>query len=165
MSRSTWRRALRRASKALADGRYDILCFSLELGDMRGTEFYREAQKRRLAGGMPALMLAATPDKKVFDDAIAAGITDCFPKAELEDLERYVEQWERRANRRMSGHVLLVEDSDTAANFCIEVIARPRAQWSRAFARRRRPSPRWRARTTRSSSPISCSKACRPASR
>ena len=108
--------------KALADGRYDILCFSLELGDMRGTEFYREAQKRRLAGGMPALMLAATPDKKVFDDAIAAGITDCFPKAEREDLERYVEQWERRANRRMSGHVLLVEDSDTAANFCIEVM-------------------------------------------
>ena len=108
--------------KALAEGHYDILCFSLELGDMRGTEFYREALKRRLAGGMPALMLAATPDKKVFDDAIAAGVTDCFPKAELGDLEQYVEQWERRANRRMSGHVLLVEDSDTAANFCIEVM-------------------------------------------
>ena len=108
--------------KALAEGHYDILCFSFELGDMRGTEFYREALKRRLAGGMPALMLAATPDKKVFDDAIAAGVTDCFPKAELGDLEQYVEQWERRANRRMSGHVLLVEDSDTAANFCIEVM-------------------------------------------
>lgn len=108
--------------KALAEGRYDILCFSLELGDMRGTDFYREALKRKLAGSIPALMLAATPDKKVFDDAIAAGVTDCFPKADLEDLEQYVEQWERRANRRMSGHVLLVEDSDTAANFCIEVM-------------------------------------------
>ncbi len=39
--------------KALAEGRYDILCFSLELGDMRGTDFYREALKRKLAGSIP----------------------------------------------------------------------------------------------------------------
>lgn len=108
--------------KALTEGRYDILCFSLELGDMRGTDFFREAKKSGLAGGMPALMLAATPDKRVFDDAIAAGITDCFPKAKLDDVEQYVDQWERRANRRMSGHVLLVEDSDTAANFCRKIL-------------------------------------------
>lgn len=108
--------------KALAEGRYDILCFSLELGDMRGPEFYREALRRKLAGNIPALMLAGTPDKAVFDDAIAAGVTDCFRKADLDDLERHVEQWEKRATRRMSGRVLLVEDSDVAANFCTEVM-------------------------------------------
>lgn len=106
----------------LADGHFDILCFSLELGDMRAPAFYREAVRRKLAGNVPALMLAGTLDKVVFDDAIAAGITDCFPKSDLGDLERYVEQWERRATHRLTGRVLLVEDSDTAANFCIEVM-------------------------------------------
>ena len=108
--------------KALAEDSYDILCFSFELGDMRGTEFFRRAIKEKLAGNVPALMLAATPDKAVFDDAVAAGVTDCFPKSNLVDLEQYVEQWEKRATRRMSGRVLLVEDSDTAANFCTEVM-------------------------------------------
>lgn len=110
--------------QALAQGGYNILCFSLELGDMRGPEFYREVRRRRLAEGVPALMLAATPDKRVFDDAIAAGVTECFPKARLDELEQYIGQWERRSKRRLSGRVLLVEDSDTAAQFCSEVMAR-----------------------------------------
>ena len=108
--------------QALGNGRYDILCFSYELGDKHGPEFYREALQQKLVGNIPALMLSGTPDKTVFSDAIAAGITDCFPKTQLEDFEQYVEQWERRATRRLSGLVLLVEDSDTAANFCIEVM-------------------------------------------
>jgi len=108
--------------QALGNGRYDILCFSYELGDKHGPEFYREALQQKLVGNIPALMLSGTPDKTVFSDAIAAGITDCFPKTQLEDFEQYVEQWERRATRRLSGLVLLVEDSDTAANFCTEVM-------------------------------------------
>lgn len=108
--------------KALAGKAYDILCFSRELGDMRGTDFFREAQRRGLAGFFPALMVTANPDKPAFDDAIAAGVTECFPKSDLAGLEQYVEQWERRATRRLSGRVLLVEDSDTAANFCTEVM-------------------------------------------
>lgn len=107
---------------ALAGNRYDILCFSRQLGDMRGTDFFREAKQRGLVGSFPSLMLTATPDKAVFDDAVAAGVTDCFPKTDLSGLEQYVEQWESRATRRLSGRVLLVEDSDTAANFCTEVM-------------------------------------------
>ena len=108
--------------KALATNRYDILCFSLELGDMRGTEFFRQAKQQNLVGSFPSLLLTATPDKAVFDEVVAAGVTDCFPKTDLNGLEQYVEQWEKRATRRMSGRVLLVEDSDTAANFCTEVM-------------------------------------------
>lgn len=108
--------------KALAEHRYDILCFSFELGDMRGPEFYRQAKQQNLVGAFPSLMLSATPDKAVFDEVVAAGVSDCFPKSDLNGLEQYVEQWERRATRRLSGRVLLVEDSDTAANFCTEVM-------------------------------------------
>jgi len=106
----------------LAEGRYDILCFSLELGDMRGIEFYREAQRRSLAGFFPSLMVTANPDKAVFDEAIGAGISECFPKSDLAGLEQYVEQWEGRSTRRLSGRVLFVEDSDVAANFCGDVM-------------------------------------------
>lgn len=108
--------------KALAENRYDVLCFSVQLADMHGAEFFREAKRRNLVGSFPSLMLTATPDKALFDDAVAAGVTDCFPKSDLNGLEQYVEQWERRATRRLSGRVLLVEDSDTAANFCTDVM-------------------------------------------
>ncbi|MFA7293233.1 MAG: diguanylate cyclase [Rhodocyclaceae bacterium] len=107
---------------ALAESSYDILCFSLELGDMRGTEFFREAKRQNRVGFFPSLMVSSTPDKALFDEAISLGVTDCFPKTDLAGLEQYVEQWESRTTRRLSGRVLLVEDSDTAANFLTEVM-------------------------------------------
>lgn len=106
----------------LAGGGVDILCFSLELGDLRGPDFFREAKRKSLVGFFPSLMLSASPDKAAFDEAIALGVTDCFPKTDLAGLEQYVEHWESRATRRLAGRVLLVEDSDTAANFCSEVM-------------------------------------------
>ncbi|MDQ5907806.1 MAG: two-component system, cell cycle response regulator [Pseudomonadota bacterium] len=106
----------------LAETRYDILCFSLGLDDMRGTDFFREAKRLNLVGFFPSLMVSATPDKALFDEAISLGITDCFPKTDLAGLEQYVEQWESRTTRRLSGRVMLVEDSDTAANFLTEVM-------------------------------------------
>jgi two-component system cell cycle response regulator len=112
------------ALAALREGRPEILCFALELGDMRGTDFFREAQRQNLVGFFPALMITSSTDKTVFDDAVAAGVTDCFPKSDLDGLEQYVEQWQRHATRRLSGRVMLVEDSDTAANFCTDVMVR-----------------------------------------
>ena len=112
------------ALAALREGRPEILCFALELGDMRGTDFFREAQRQNLVGFFPALMITSSTDKTVFDDAVAAGVTDCFPKSDLDGLEQYVEQWQRHATRRLSGRVMLVEDSDTAANFCADVMVR-----------------------------------------
>jgi len=108
--------------QALAGGQYDILCFSFELGDMRGTDFFREAKRRNLVGFLPSLMVSASPDKAAFDEAVALGVTDCFPKSDLPGLEQFVEHWEGRATRRLGGRVLLVEDSDTAAGFCTEVM-------------------------------------------
>ena len=112
------------ALAALREARPEILCFALELGDMRGTDFFREAQRQNLVGFFPALMITSSTDKAVFDDAVAAGVTDCFPKSDLDGLEQYVEQWQRHATRRLSGRVMLVEDSDTAANFCTDVMVR-----------------------------------------
>lgn len=112
------------ALAALREARPEILCFALELGDMRGTDFFREAQRQNLVGFFPALMITSSTDKTVFDDAVAAGVTDCFPKSDLDGLEQYVEQWQRHATRRLSGRVMLVEDSDTAANFCADVMVR-----------------------------------------
>ncbi len=106
----------------LEAGGYDILCFSLELGDMRGTGFFREAKQRGLVGFFPALMVSASPDKAAFDEAIGLGVTDCFSKSDLAGLEQFVEQWEHRTTRRLVGRVMLVEDSDTAANFCTDVM-------------------------------------------
>lgn len=107
---------------ALAKRHCDLLCFALELGDMRGTEFFREAQQRHAVGFATTLMVTSNRDKTVFDEALRAGVTHCFLKTDLKNFEAYIEQWEQSASRRLSGRVLLVEDSDTAAKFYAEVM-------------------------------------------
>lgn len=108
---------------ALAGGHMDLLCFTLELGDMKGVDFYREALRRGLPRETPSLMVTTTADKLVFDEAMAAGITECFLKSDLAGLGQYVQLWVKRATRKYVGHVLLVEDSEAAAQFCIKVMS------------------------------------------
>jgi len=111
------------ALAALAGGHRDLLCFSFELGDMRGTELLREARQRGLLGLTTALMLTSRRERVVFAEALAVGVSECFLKSDLNSFEAYVEQWEKSVTRRLSGRVLLVEDSITAARFYREVMS------------------------------------------
>ena len=111
------------ALAALAGGHRDLLCFSFELGDMRGTELLREARQRGLLGLTTALMLTSRRERAVFAEALAVGVSECFLKSDLNSFEAYVEQWEKSVTRRLSGRVLLVEDSITAARFYREVMS------------------------------------------
>lgn len=116
---------VRTAGEALAElerGKVDLVCLAFELGEMDGIDFVVTARKRELLGSQPALMFAATHDKKIIDRALRAGITECFSKHQMAELDKFVENFTAGKVLNIGGRVLLVEDSATSAQFCIMVL-------------------------------------------
>ncbi len=102
----------------------DLLCFTFELGDMDGIEFFVSAKAYKLVHHQPALMFAATPRKAVINRALMAGVTECFAKRNLPQLELFVERFAASNHVCISGKVLLVEDSMSSAMFYRQVLER-----------------------------------------
>lgn len=94
----------------------DIMCFAYELGDMNGIDLFIHARVSKLLHHhQPALMFASTHDKSAVDRALEAGVTECFSKSNLQQLEQFVEKFAALGQVRIDGVVLLVEDSSSAA--------------------------------------------------
>ena len=100
----------------LEKGQVDFLCFSMQLGDMTGLEFYAQAKERGLIGKHPSVMFTGSHDT-VSAQALALGVTECFSKNEPGVFEDYVNQWITTTTSKLSGKVLLIEDSQTQATF------------------------------------------------
>lgn len=112
------------AFASLAHHRIDLLCFAYELADMSGIEFFTTARARGLIKHQPALLFASTHQKEVVVRALEAGVTECFAKNKLGQLDDFIGQFARSSHVRLTGSVLLVEDSATAALFCRQVLER-----------------------------------------
>jgi two-component system cell cycle response regulator len=94
----------------------DLICFAYELSDMNGIDMFISARANKLLHyHQPGLMFASTHDKSVVDRALEAGVTECFSKSNLPQLERFVEKFAAGSLGRIDGNVLLVEDSNSAA--------------------------------------------------
>ncbi len=102
----------------------DILCFSYELGDMNGIEFFVSAKSQKLLHQQPGLMFTSTHSRLITSQALEAGVTDCISKNNLEQLEQFVKQFSASNHTRISGKVLLVEDSATTALFYRQMLER-----------------------------------------
>jgi len=102
----------------------DLICFTYELGGMDGIEFLINATSRKLVHNQPCLMFSSTSDKEVITRALTSGVTECFSKHDLDNLEDFVERFAENNRRRVSGSVLLVEDSATSALFCKQILER-----------------------------------------
>ena len=94
----------------------DFLCFSMQLGDMTGIDFFVQAKERGLIGKHPSVMLTSS-EESVTAKAISLGVTECFYKNEPEVFEAYVNRWAENCSLKLSGEVLLVEDSKIQAAF------------------------------------------------
>lgn len=106
----------------------DLLCFAYDLQDMNGIEFLVTVKAHTLLHSQPCLMLASQQRSDIIADALKAGVTECFSKHCLDDLERFVERFIKSSQRRISGKVLLVEDSKSSAQFCRDVLERMELQ-------------------------------------
>lgn len=93
----------------------DMMCFAYELGDMNGIDLFIYARANKLLHHQPALLFASTHDKNMVDRALEAGVTECFSKNNLPQLEQFVEKLAAVGQVRIDGAVLLVEDSSSAA--------------------------------------------------
>ena len=102
------------ALAALEAERVDFLCFSMQLSDMTGTDFFVLAKQRGLIGKHPSVMLT-TSQESVTTNAISLGVTECFFKNEPSVFEDYVKRWAESSSAQLSGDVLLVEDSKSQA--------------------------------------------------
>ncbi|MDD2852311.1 MAG: diguanylate cyclase [Desulfuromonadaceae bacterium] len=112
----------REALSVLERETVDVLCFTYELPDMDGVDFISAAKARNLIHAQPCLMFSSTQGSEITARALSAGVTECFPKHNLEKLERFIERFVRNNRRRIGGHVLLVEDSASGAAFCRHVL-------------------------------------------
>jgi two-component system cell cycle response regulator len=102
----------------------DILCFSYELGDMNGIDFFTSAKSRELLHQQPSLMFSSSSNRTIIRQALEAGVTDCIPKNNLKQLEQFVERFVASDHARISGKILLVEDSATTAALYRQMLSR-----------------------------------------
>lgn len=102
---------------------YDLLCVAYVLGDMDGIDLVQQVRDRNLLGDRPVLMFSATHDKESIERALHAGVTECFSKHQMKELDKFVARYAAGNTRRVSGRVLLIEDSATAALFCMHVLS------------------------------------------
>jgi two-component system cell cycle response regulator len=102
------------ALAALEAERVDFLCFSMQLSDMTGTDFFVLAKDRGLIGKHPSVMLT-TAQESVTANAISLGVTECFFKNEPAVFEEYVKCWAASSSTLLRGEILLVEDSKAQA--------------------------------------------------
>ncbi|MFA6014797.1 MAG: diguanylate cyclase [Gallionellaceae bacterium] len=112
------------ALEMLKGNRIDLLCFTFELGDMDGIEFFVSAKAHKLVHHQPGLMFSSTPRKSVINRALMAGVTECFAKRHLAQLELFVERFAASHQVCINGKVLLVEDSMSSAMFYRQVLER-----------------------------------------
>lgn len=102
----------------------ELLCFAYELGDMDGVELFISAKAHKLVHHQPGLMFASTQRKAVLNRALMAGVTECFSKRDLDQLEQFVERFAASNHACVNGRVLLVEDSASAAMLYRQVMER-----------------------------------------
>lgn len=109
------------ALAALALEPIDFLCFSMQLGDMTGIEFFVKAKEGGLIGKHPSVMLTSSQES-VTAQAVSQGVTECFRKDERAVFEAYVDRWAASGSANLSGHVLLIEDSNIQAAFLAKLL-------------------------------------------
>lgn len=82
-----------------------LLCFTFELGDMDGIDFFVCARARKLVHHQPGLLFSSTPGKSVINRALMAGVTECFSKRHLYQLEQFVEKFAASSQVGINGHM------------------------------------------------------------
>lgn len=106
----------------LEDSAIDLLFFGYELGDMNGIELFIAARARKLVHHQPGFMFTSSYHKEVISRALEAGVTECFSKRDLSQLEQFIEKFTAGQRTRINGNVLLVEDCSSTVAYYRQVL-------------------------------------------
>lgn len=108
--------------EALRQRHIDLVCVSLSLPDMEGTDFCRELRKQPQLRNIPVILLTSTEDKSARQAAFEAGITEIHAKTDVEGLLARVKKFVTEQQRDVSGRVLYIEDSSVVAHVMIKIL-------------------------------------------
>ncbi|WP_019624152.1 GGDEF domain-containing response regulator [Thioalkalivibrio thiocyanoxidans] len=97
--------------------RAQLACVALNLPDMDGLAFCREARKKRYGQGLPLIILTSNPDRRIRERAFAVGATDVHDRTNIGDLFQQAERYAQPLEHLHSARILYVEDSPTAARY------------------------------------------------
>lgn len=115
-------RSGKEALSILQAGSVDLFFTGYELGDMDGIELFITARSQKLLHHQPGLMFTSSYRKEIVDSALEAGITECFSKRDLSQLEQFIEKLSLNQRTFIHGKVLLVEDSPSTVAYYSKVL-------------------------------------------
>lgn len=98
--------------EALKSHSFDLVCVSMFLEDMDGLTFCSNLRAQVDIGRLPVIMVTSSEDKSALVKAISVGVTEVFPKNELEKFSHYVTQFVMQygQSEKLQGKILYVED-------------------------------------------------------
>ncbi len=103
------------AIAALRAGHFDLVTTSLMLPDMDGLDLCRSIRGSESHRFTPLIVISGDADGRLLREGFAAGVTDYYDKNRgYAGFPAFLQGFLDR-NRRLAGHVLYVEDSQTAA--------------------------------------------------
>ncbi|VAX33518.1 diguanylate cyclase/phosphodiesterase (GGDEF & EAL domains) with PAS/PAC sensor(s) [hydrothermal vent metagenome] len=97
---------------ALEEISFDLVCVALHLEDMTGIDFCRtlRAEGKKT---LPIVMMTSEEEKRIFEEGMAAGVTEIFRKEDLLAITKYLTTFKAQhlAESRLEGTVLCVTDN------------------------------------------------------
>lgn len=114
------------AQNHFANGDFDLVCVEGIFSDGTGIGFARTLRATARGEQVPIILLSGNDDSNTVSQALAAGVTEIFIKADIEALADYIGRQEasQQTMDRLKGHALVVEDSRVVANLFEKMLAR-----------------------------------------
>lgn len=113
------------ALETLAEQRFDLICMSLYLpNNVRGLDLCKKLRSAKETELTPILLLTAEADKDLHNQAFKLGVTEIFPKQDINGLLQYITHLSEQSNlyRKVSGSILYVEDVRSQARVVTTIL-------------------------------------------
>ena len=112
----------KKALTLLDSDKFDLITTSLMLPDMDGLELSRTIRRSKSHHYTPVIVVSGDADGRLLREGFAAGVTDYFDKSlGYKAFGSFIMAFIQR-NSGLSGHILFVEDSATAAAVTCKIL-------------------------------------------
>ena len=101
---------------------FDLITTALMLSDMDGLDLCQQIRKFKPHRYTPVVVISGDADTRLLREGYNAGVTDYFDKSQgYQAFSKFIEEFDQR-HQWLTGHILYVEDSKTAAALVIPVL-------------------------------------------
>ncbi|MFO7603757.1 MAG: diguanylate cyclase [Gammaproteobacteria bacterium] len=112
----------KQALPLIESDKFDLITTSLMLPDMDGLEISRTVRNSKRHHYTPVIVVSGDADARLLREGFAAGVTDYFDKSQgYKAFGSFIKAFIQR-NSGLSGHILFVEDSATAAAVTCKIL-------------------------------------------